>query len=138
MRKMKFTKHYDSIITTIISTFNVWQSGNYNKVAVNGMWDTGADHTFISKRLVDKLELKPFKQIIITHSGGNMLVPVFQIDLAVIDNENTVMTFYSIEAGMSVIRSEVDLLIGMDIISQGDFSISNSSGKTIFTFEYSL
>jgi len=29
---------------------------------------------------------------------------------------------------------DVDLLIGMDIIQLGDFSISNGKGKTLFTF----
>jgi hypothetical protein len=29
---------------------------------------------------------------------------------------------------------DVDLLIGMDIIQLGDFSISNGAGKTLFTF----
>jgi len=29
---------------------------------------------------------------------------------------------------------DIDLLIGMDIIQLGDFSISNGAGKTLFTF----
>jgi hypothetical protein len=29
---------------------------------------------------------------------------------------------------------EIDLLIGMDIILLGDFSISNCGGKTLFSF----
>ena len=29
---------------------------------------------------------------------------------------------------------DIDLLIGMDIIKLGDFSISNGAGKTLFTF----
>ena len=29
---------------------------------------------------------------------------------------------------------DVDLLVGMDIIQLGDFSISNGAGKTLFTF----
>ena len=29
---------------------------------------------------------------------------------------------------------DIDLLIGMDIIQLGDFSISNGGGKTLFTF----
>lgn len=32
--------------------------------------------------------------------------------------------------------SQFDVLVGMDIISSGDFSISNTSNKTIFTFCY--
>jgi hypothetical protein len=29
---------------------------------------------------------------------------------------------------------DVDMLVGMDIIRLGDFSISNGAGKTLFTF----
>jgi hypothetical protein len=29
---------------------------------------------------------------------------------------------------------DIDMLIGMDIIQLGDFSISNGAGKTLFTF----
>jgi hypothetical protein len=58
-----------------------------------------------------------------------MQVPVVLIDL-ILPNKIKVS---KIRVSVSEIQG-VDMLIGMDIIQLGDFSISNFEGKTVFTF----
>ena len=33
-------------------------------------------------------------------------------------------------------KQKIGMLIGMDIISKGDFAVSNFDGNTVFTFRY--
>ena len=42
--------------------------------------------------------------------------------------------FPHIRVTRGVLSPDVDMLIGMDLITQGDFSITNTGNKTIFSF----
>lgn len=42
--------------------------------------------------------------------------------------------FAMVKVAKGRLGAGADVLIGMDIISQGDFSITNQNGKTVFSF----
>lgn len=42
--------------------------------------------------------------------------------------------FMAVKVSKALLGPGSDVLIGMDIISQGDFSITNQSGTTVFSF----
>ena len=94
-----------------------------------GLWDTGATRSSISNKVATLLKLIPVRQTTVFHATGQSLVNVYDISIVL---PNTVLVpFKTVSEG----RFEgFDVLIGMDIISQGDFSVSNVDGKTTFSF----
>jgi predicted aspartyl protease len=94
-----------------------------------GVWDTGATSTMITPKIVSELNLKPVDNAIVSGVNSQMRVPVVLIDL-ILPNRIKVS---DVRVTVSEIQG-IDMLIGMDIIQLGDFSISTHERKTVFTF----
>lgn len=124
-----FTSKYDGISNCLRNHVFVEYGGE--EMLALALWDTGASVTCISKCVVEKLGLIPTgKQRMYTPSGGgtantyllniklpnNILIPAIKVCDSEIDKQG------------------LDVLIGMDIISKGDFAVSNYNGKTVFSF----
>ncbi len=109
--------------------FNPLDSPHPVVTNTNGLWDTGATGTVISKKLAKELNLKPTGIARVNHANGVSDVNVYHINLYL---PNQVMfPFIKVTEG---VLPHFDILIGMDIISCGDFSISNFGNKTTFCF----
>jgi len=95
----------------------------------NGLWDTGATNTCITKKIIDELELKPVGMTLVKHADGESMSNTFLVNIGLLN-----------KVGFSQIRvtegklSGLDLLIGMDIITRGDFAITHMDGKSVFSF----
>jgi predicted aspartyl protease len=94
-----------------------------------GLWDTGATGTVISSSVVQKLNLKPISKAKVYHADGDSIVNVYLINLFL--PNKVAIPFVKVTEGK---LNGTDLLIGMDVISLGDFSITNVSGNTTFSF----
>lgn len=93
------------------------------------LWDTGATHSVISQACVDACGLAPTGVAQVRGVHGQQTRPTFLVNIILPDA--VVMT------GVRVTLGELggaDLLIGMDIITQGDFSVTNAGGTTKFSF----
>lgn len=114
----------------VCPAFDPLSGGVYPKVEqFVGLWDTGATGTVISQQCAKKLNLKPISKAKVFHANGESIVNVYAINLF-LPNQ---VGFQFIKVTEGVLNG-TDLLIGMDIISRGDFSISNFAGKTTFSF----
>ena len=99
----------------------------YTKQAV---WDTGAEITMISRRVADSLHLIPITKTTIMGVGGDEEVEVFRIHIGLPNDflyEDLIVYCGDID--------NYDVLIGMDLISQSDFFITNIAGNTMFCFQ---
>jgi predicted aspartyl protease len=94
-----------------------------------GLWDTGASGTVISKTVVETLGLQPIGKSKVLHANGESIVNVYAINLFLPNQVG--FQFVKVTEG---ILSGFDLLVGMDIITMGDFSITNVGGNTTFSF----
>ncbi|ADY51528.1 SEC-C motif domain protein [Pseudopedobacter saltans DSM 12145] len=94
-----------------------------------GLWDTGASNTVISSNVVKRLGLKPIGKVNVSHANGNSTVNTYLINIHLPNN----VGFMAIRVSEGILNG-FDVLIGMDIIMQGDFSISNYQGKTMCSF----
>ena len=97
--------------------------------AFDALWDTGATNSVISHSVVGACRLTAVGVVQIDHVDGSYMADVYVVNIIL---PNDVMF-----SGMRVTGGSVpgaDILIGMDIISQGDFAISNQNGGTKFTF----
>ena len=94
------------------------------------IWDTGAMSTTISPILAQKLGLVSFGKVKMQHANGEAIVNTYVINL-LLPNKMEISTLPVMEGAMS----DVDILIGMDVITLCDFAITNKDGKTIFSFD---
>ena len=99
-------------------------------VECRAIWDTGAMSTTISPDLAHRLSLATFGQVEIRHANGNAIVDTHVINL-LLPNKMEIKTLPVMEGAMT----DVDLLIGMDVITLCDFAITNKNGKTVFSFD---
>nr|WP_315421727.1 SEC-C metal-binding domain-containing protein [uncultured Pedobacter sp.] len=110
--------------------FNASTGGTHPKIEhFVGLWDTGASGSAISKSIVDKLGLKPVGQSKSYHANGMSIVNVYYINIFLPNQVG--FQFIQVTEGK---LEGFDMLIGMDIITMGDFSITNVGGKTMFSF----
>jgi len=98
----------------------------------SAIWDTGAMMTSISPRIAADLQLKPISVVKIHAAGNSFDSPVYKVDL-VLPNGLTVLAVSVSEAGNI---HGADMLIGMDIITNGDFAITNAGHQTCFSFRF--
>lgn len=127
-----FTMTFPVIANKLISPASI--IGNNDEMKTNrAQWDTGATSTCISQAVIDRLDLKPISQTMIQTPSGNRVMTVYLIDVKLPNN----LLVKDVQAIGSEIGSQgIDMLIGMDIIGLGDFSVSNYAGSTKFSFRF--
>lgn len=95
------------------------------------LWDTGATQSCISDRLAEELELEADGFVDVATATGIARLSVYTIHL-VLPNR---LVFHSVQAmGFTYGDDDCDLIIGMDIMTQGDLSLTNMEGRTVFSF----
>jgi len=95
-----------------------------------GLWDTGATGSIITRKVINELNLKPTGITLVRNTSGTKYEPMYKINIVLPNSVG--ISFLDVTEG---ILTDFDVLIGMDIICKGDFAISNSDEKTVFTFQ---
>lgn len=102
---------------------------NKKSTSVRAIWDTGATASVITSKVAKALSLVPVGMTEVHTAGGVRMCNVYIVDL-MLPNEVFIPNVQVTEADMTA----NDVLIGMDIITLGDFALTNFGGKTRFTF----
>ncbi len=105
------------------------KNGKCNYKNFKGLWDTGATHTVISAKAVRVLRLTPVGKTRVLHAQGETTVPTYYISVK-LPGQIEITGITALKGQLS----DVDVLIGMDIINRGDFIICNCDEKTTFMF----
>ena len=93
-------------------------------------WDTGATNSVITRSVIDACGLKPIATTSVSHAQGIARdVEVFLVNVRLPNG----VAFRLLRVTAGELRG-TDALIGMDIINQGDFAVTNRDGVTKFTF----
>lgn len=124
-----FTEKYKTIQRKLINSAVIEFNGNY--LPAKAQWDTGATGTCISKQVVAKLGLQPTGMINVQTPSGIGTMNKYMVNLT-LNNELTILDFPVMDSEIG--SQGIDVLIGMDIISIGDFAVSNFDGRTQFSF----
>lgn len=100
------------------------------EVEYKALWDTGAMSTCISANIADKMGLiaTDYTRVV----GANNVpfdAPLYDVQIKM---GSYLIPFHRV-IGLPM-GDEYDLIIGMDIITQGDLSITNYDGHTVVTF----
>lgn len=93
------------------------------------VWDTGATETMITTNIVKELYLKPLGQIQVYSFYGVETTNVYLVHIGLPTGDAVV----DIEA-MECQSEAYDVIIGMDVISQGDFAFTNANDESVFSF----
>lgn len=123
----QYTERKRKIINSVIAINSIT---NLTMPAI-ALWDTGATGTCISKELVQKLKLQPIGMQQIQTPSGTAIVNQYKMHI-VLNNEVVIQDVSVIDSEIG--NQNIDVLIGMDIITLGDFGISNYENKTQFSF----
>ena len=94
------------------------------------LWDTGSSHCFITKSLATSLALHPTDKALVEHAMGRTFENVYFATLQITEK-------YYIEIELTEcqsINNNFEIIIGMDVINQGNFAITNQEGMTTFSF----
>lgn len=134
------TINYEKIENTIITQTAISQAfvPHKNKISpaskdfkiFKGLWDTGATNTAITQKVVDECKLVPIAMKQIQHAGGIEACEVYLVNVVLRNN----ILIPQLRVSKVNLGPDIDILIGMDLINQGDFAITNKNGKTTFSF----
>lgn len=136
---MAYTGKYKSIVNSLFEKVfltppDVYQIGSNfqidDKYQIAGVWDTGASNTAISEAVVKKLGLPTISMSRVNTANGYIDTTQHVIDLF-LPNKVVIKNLHVTSAKLA---EPVQILIGMDVISKGDFSVSNFDNKTTVSF----
>ena len=136
MKTASFTIDYDGISRVIISDIAVSdafdpasppESSTYKPF--KSLWDTGATCTCISSHVAAELGLVPVGSSVMHTAGGIIDTNRYIVNIELPNK----IAFQFVEV-MEAELFETDVLVGMDIITAGDFALSNVDGSTTFSF----
>lgn len=107
-------------------------SVNYNNETIQAfaIWDTGASGTCISKRIAESLKAIPIGMNRINTAAGLVDCNDYLVDIVLPNN----VIMQNVRVSEFAGGPNIDILIGMDIISQGDLAITNANGFTVVSF----
>ncbi|MEX1000711.1 MAG: aspartyl protease family protein [Crocinitomicaceae bacterium] len=96
----------------------------------SGLWDTGASHCLITKSLAENFDLNPIDKVMVEHAKGRTYENVYLAFLQITDR-------YYLEVELTECQSisnNFEIIIGMDVISKGDFAVTSKKGEMCFSF----
>lgn len=89
------------------------------QIAINALWDTGATISSIDRDLAQSLSLIPIGKLPIHHAGGRSVQDVYTFNVNLLSRKFVINVSKAISGNFS--GQDFKMLIGMDIISLGDF-----------------
>ncbi len=102
------------------------------KLKVAALWDTGATGSAITAKVVSALELQPTGSVLMGTAGGPTRVNTHVVAM-ILPNR---VGFPGVIVSELQDTDDYDVIVGMDIITQGDFAVTNVRGRTCMTYRY--
>jgi hypothetical protein len=117
----------------IITPVEIKNTYNNIKLPTQGLWDTGATGSVITKSTAAYLELLPIGRTNVRGVHGEKKVNVYFVNIT-LSNKNITLNTLATECDELSADNSIGMLIGMNIITMGDFAITNYQEKTIMSF----
>ena len=134
-----FTLSNSNIIPWLTSPCDVCEAFDPNssgprpdkKIRYNGLWDTGASGSMITARIAHELGLIPTGMQKSFHAQGYSLVNTYLVNVTLLNG----IQVFNLKVGEGILPPGIDMLIGMDIITLGDFALTHKNNGTVFSFQ---
>jgi len=132
---LAFTCRYNSRSLRLISDVEIFPAASTPDQANPGrkykaLYDTGATHSSISPQVVADLQLGSIGAINVGVGGGTLPTTAHLVNIGL---PNKVM-FQMWRVSKVSLHGGIDVLIGMDILGIGDFTVTHYNGNTTFSF----
>ena len=136
MEHNAFTRRANAVMSEIrteaglflVSTGQAVVPSNIEKF--EAIWDTGATNTAASSAVIAKLGSQPITFTHIATGGGIVTAPVHLLNIVLPNN----VIIPNITVTELKDLNSCDVLIGMNVITRGDFALTHVDGKTCFSF----
>lgn len=131
------TVHYGTRVRVIVTDIGVGLAHTPSHPPTKGfspfkaIWDTGASGSVITQKVVSAVGLAPTG---VTRTRGVHGVNDANVYLVGIHIPTCDVTFHALRVTEGDLGEDAQILIGMDVISMGDFAVTNCEGKTTFSF----
>lgn len=96
------------------------------------LWDTGATHSVMDAMFASLLGIPPAGKVRTQGIHGAYLTNTFIVDILLPSN----IAFGEVKVIEGEIGESAGLLIGMDLITQGDLALTHANGRSMFSFRY--
>ena len=131
-----FTVTYKGLSKVLRTNVNISPNGDATGIDTSkapwvSLWDTGANRTVITQKVVDDLNLKPVSKGKAATPQGTYEAFIYYIDLYL--PNHVVFPKLLVMQGQP---AGCDVLVGMDVIGNGDFAVSNYQGQTVFSYRF--
>lgn len=123
-------QHRVNCIKTPVTLTNIFNGKQINSL---GIWDTGATNSVITKSAASMLGLKPVGRATVRGVNGENDVNVYVLKIE-LNNKQITLTTRVTECEELSADCGICMLIDMDIITMGDFVITNFENKTTMSF----
>ena len=131
MRHSALKNEYQNLANRLTSDIEISDISQKSKnIKIKALWDTGAMMTAITPEAAKSLNLVSYDRRKV--KGIKDEITLAGIARVYIKLPN--IPEIKCDVLICSLVKDIDLLIGMDIIKLGDFSISNGREKTLFTF----
>lgn len=130
MKNSSLTISYSGITRRIISDVVVSNPDNGTQVKVKALWDTGATNCVISEKCAKAANLVVVGSTMMNHAGGESQSNEYVANLTLPNN----VTVAKVKVLGNDAIKDFDFIIGMDVITLGDFCLTNKDGKTVVSF----
>ena len=138
LEPISFTMSVDRKVGVLKTPIGIYTTEGFNKSFKGvkkhyiALWDTGSNMTVISEKLAKEMNLEPVGEMVAGTAGGNFKFNKYVISISLPNRLN----IENICIASGNLAPDVDILIGMDIITLGDFAITNYNNKTVFSFRF--
>lgn len=99
-------------------------------VEFDAIWDTGATSSVITQAVVDACRLVATGMAVVQHVDGVSQQETYLVNIG-LPNQ---VGYPAVRVTKGNLPEGADVLIGMNIISTGDFAVTNYNGVTKFSF----
>jgi Aspartyl protease/SEC-C motif len=134
-RAKSFTVDFKTLVNAIIIKVGITPYKPFEDIKdseivyYNSLWDTGATNSVVTKATAKELGLVSTGKTRVFHAGGESTVNVFFVNIFL---PNKII--FPLRVTECDDSTNFGLIIGMDIITQGDFSITNTNSRTAVSF----
>jgi len=123
----------NGIVHRIVTPVEITNVITEQKVSTNGLWDTGATGSAITKSMASALGLCSLGKRQVRGVHGIQEVNVYYVNIT-LNNKNITLNAKVTECDELSNDNSVGMLIGMNIITMGDFAVTNYQGNTTMSF----
>ena len=132
---VSFQAKYSDRAHSLFTWIGLAPPGNHAAAKLyKGVWDTGSPCSGITQKVVDDLHLKATGKTRVYSIVDSKKTPEYEIDF--IFGKQCLEGRRAVRVKHLSLERDTDVCIGMNVISHGDFYVTNIDGRTVFCFRY--